>query len=115
MKEELIGGLKNAIERGEPLEKAIQSFINSGYNATEVRAAAAELKKPGVTSILHPEESEGKEEEKEEKPKEEVKKLPAGKEPEPKKRDMGKTILIIGLILVALGSIGAILAIILLK
>ncbi len=40
MKDEILGGLKNALERGDSLEKAAQSFINAGYNPAEVRATA---------------------------------------------------------------------------
>jgi uncharacterized membrane protein YukC len=43
MREEILSGLKNAIERGTPLEKAVKSFINAGYNPAEVRAAADNL------------------------------------------------------------------------
>ncbi len=50
-KEELVGGLKNAIERGSSLEKAIQSFIGAGYNPNEVRAAAQDIG-GGVTAIV---------------------------------------------------------------
>ena len=39
-KEELITGLKNAIVRGESLEKAIQSLLSAGYNSQEVHEAA---------------------------------------------------------------------------
>jgi len=57
-KEEVIGGLKNAIERGEPMEKAIQSFINSGYNPDEVREAARSLSAGGATAIIQPQKKE---------------------------------------------------------
>ena len=40
---ELIGGLKNATERGETLMKAQQSFINAGYSKEEVIAAARKV------------------------------------------------------------------------
>ncbi|MEA3248321.1 MAG: hypothetical protein U9Q73_01305 [Nanoarchaeota archaeon] len=42
---ELVGGLKNAFERGESFIKAKQSFINAGYQPSEVEAAARELRK----------------------------------------------------------------------
>ena len=42
-KEEILAGLKQAIERGESLEQAKQSFINAGYNTREVEEAAASL------------------------------------------------------------------------
>lgn len=41
--EEIIGGLRNAIERGASLEQAVQSFINAGYNPIEVKQAAQSL------------------------------------------------------------------------
>jgi len=50
-KEEIVGGFKNAIERGSSLEDAIQSFIGAGYNPKEVRAAAQDVGK-GVTAIV---------------------------------------------------------------
>ncbi|MFH1291265.1 MAG: hypothetical protein ABIH79_01785 [archaeon] len=42
---ELVGGLKNAFERGESFAKAKQSFINAGYKSSEVEAAAQEMRK----------------------------------------------------------------------
>ncbi len=41
---ELTGGLKNALERGETLEDAIQSLKNAGYNSAEVIEASKKLK-----------------------------------------------------------------------
>lgn len=41
MKEELIGGMRNALERGETIEQAIQTFMNAGYSPNEVREAAS--------------------------------------------------------------------------
>ena len=43
--QELVGGLKNAFERGESFAKAKQSFINAGYNSSEVGAAAQEMRR----------------------------------------------------------------------
>lgn len=43
MKEELLTGLKNAIERGQSLEKAIQTLISAGYNSSEVHEAAESI------------------------------------------------------------------------
>lgn len=40
MRDEISAGLKNALERGESLDKAVQTFINSGYNPVEVKEAA---------------------------------------------------------------------------
>lgn len=40
---ELIGGLKNALERGENLEIAKKSFVNAGYKNEEVEKAAAKV------------------------------------------------------------------------
>ena len=41
---ELTGGLKNALERGETLEEAIQSLKNAGYNEGVVIEASKKLK-----------------------------------------------------------------------
>ena len=54
MKEDIpgiIGGIKNALERGSSIEKAKESFITAGYDAADVEEAAktlapAEEKKP---------------------------------------------------------------------
>lgn len=50
---EIIGGLRNALERGESIQKAVQSFISAGYNPILVQEAANELS-TGVTSIINP-------------------------------------------------------------
>lgn len=46
--EKLIGGLKNALDRGETLAKAKQSFINAGYKPEDVAMAAQKM--PTITS-----------------------------------------------------------------
>ena len=53
--EELAGGLKNALERGETILKAKQSFLNSGYGTQEIQNAiqkihpiSAQIKKPTI-------------------------------------------------------------------
>ncbi len=43
MREDLVGGLRNALERGVPIEAAIQSFVTAGYKDTDVREAARDL------------------------------------------------------------------------
>ncbi len=52
MKEEIIGGIRNALERGESIENAMQTFINAGYSAIEVRGAAGMLA-PSATGVLY--------------------------------------------------------------
>lgn len=52
MKEEIIGGLRNALERGETIEKAMQSFMSAGYSAAEVREAAGMIN-PSAASLLY--------------------------------------------------------------
>lgn len=44
-KEELIAGLKNALDRGQSLDSAVQSFILAGYTEIEVHDAASALQK----------------------------------------------------------------------
>ena len=48
--QELVGGLRNAFERGESFAKAKQSFINAGYKPSEVMIAAQEMRK-SISSI----------------------------------------------------------------
>lgn len=43
--QELVGGLRNAFERGESFIKAKQSLINAGYNPAEVELAAQEMRR----------------------------------------------------------------------
>ena len=40
MREDILGGLKNALERGENINKAIASLISAGYSEKEVKEAA---------------------------------------------------------------------------
>ena len=39
---ELTGGIRNALERGENIQKIKQSFVNAGYKPAEVEAASRE-------------------------------------------------------------------------
>jgi hypothetical protein len=48
--EEIIGGLKNALDRGETFEKAKQSFINSGYKPEEIELAIQKV--PQISSRI---------------------------------------------------------------
>lgn len=43
MREDIYGGLKNALERGASVEQAIRSLINAGYNDIDVRNTAKYL------------------------------------------------------------------------
>lgn len=53
MNEEIIAGIKNALERGESLDEAMQSFINSGYKSVEVREAVNSLT-GSATPLMNP-------------------------------------------------------------
>ena len=48
--QEIAGGLKNALDRGENLAKAKQSFLNAGYKPEEVEAAVQKM--PAMTSTV---------------------------------------------------------------
>jgi len=52
-KEEIISGFKNAIERGESVEQAKQSFLNAGYPQQEVEQAAKAASQ-GASQFLQP-------------------------------------------------------------
>jgi len=43
--QELIGGLRNALERGEDIEKAKKSFISAGYKKNKVDTLTQEMSK----------------------------------------------------------------------
>jgi uncharacterized membrane protein len=53
-KEEIKAGIQNAINRGDSLQKAMQSFVNAGYNIEEVKKAAQEVNM-GITQHVAPE------------------------------------------------------------
>jgi hypothetical protein len=53
-KEELVQGLRNAIERGSSLQSAVQSFINAGYNSAEVNEAARMVNLGAINRISQP-------------------------------------------------------------
>jgi hypothetical protein len=44
VRQDLIAAIRNALERGESIEEAKSSLLNSGYNRDEVFLAAEELK-----------------------------------------------------------------------
>ena len=48
--DEIIGGLRNALDRGEPMDKVKQSFINAGYKLEEVESAIQKV--PQISSRL---------------------------------------------------------------
>ena len=46
IKEEILGGLRVALAKGEPLRKAMMSFYNSGYAKKDIEEAARALYSP---------------------------------------------------------------------
>ena len=66
MNEEIQAGLKNALDRGENIDKAIRSFVNAGYNASEVQEAAASLSEGALSATTQrPENNQPKDKPKE--------------------------------------------------
>lgn len=53
-KEELVEGIRQAISRGDSLEKAMMSFFNSGYAKHDIEEAAAAAQYPGISSGISP-------------------------------------------------------------
>lgn len=53
MRQDIYGGLKNAIERGATQEQAIKSFVSAGYKESDVRDAARALEQ-GVLTMMQP-------------------------------------------------------------
>jgi hypothetical protein len=54
MREEIIGGIRNAMERGASMDDAIQSFINAGYNLNDVEEVKNYLLESGATTMIYP-------------------------------------------------------------
>jgi hypothetical protein len=50
---DIIGGLKIALQRGESLQTAMQSFYNAGYSKEDIEEAARVLKQEGFTPEVH--------------------------------------------------------------
>ena len=53
MRDDIVGGLRNALDRGETLEQATQTFVNAGYNSTEVQEAAKYATGGTLSSLIH--------------------------------------------------------------
>ncbi len=47
---EILGGLRHALNRGESLEKAMISFYNAGYKKEEIEEAARFIQQEGVST-----------------------------------------------------------------
>ena len=45
--DDIVGGLKSGLERGEPLQQVMMSFLNAGYNKSEIEEAARSLMSEG--------------------------------------------------------------------
>ena len=52
VRDDLIGGLKIALSRGESLQRAMQSFFNAGYKKEEIEEAARTLKQEGFNPLI---------------------------------------------------------------
>jgi|WetSurMetagenome_2_1015567.scaffolds.fasta_scaffold249325_2 hypothetical protein len=51
---DLVGGLRSALERGEPLKKAMVSLFNAGYKREEIEDAARNLDSAPVMGVVQP-------------------------------------------------------------
>ena len=115
MNEEIAAGIKGAMERGYPLNVALQSFINAGYNPQEVLAAGRILSAGSVTSVAYPSLSQKKEEKPEDRTS--LPSLPKlNSQIEQKQPDKNKRLVIIAIIstlAVFLGALGYLLFILL--
>jgi hypothetical protein len=52
VREDILGGLKNALERGDTLQEAKDSFISAGYSKADVEEAAASLEKVQINKKI---------------------------------------------------------------
>jgi len=53
LNDDIVGGLKSALERGATLKQAMMSLFNSGYKREEIEEAARSLNVPAFPSV-HP-------------------------------------------------------------
>jgi len=105
--EELKSGLQNALERGESLQSAAQSFVNAGYNKKDVDVAARNLSQNNQQTSQPPQQINSSPQNLPNLPNlpQETQSKPLGKTP-PKKQ-AGKLFLIILIIIAVLIVIGA--------
>jgi hypothetical protein len=54
MNDEILGGLKSALERGESLKRAMLTFFNAGYKREEIEEAARNLNAQDVQPTVIP-------------------------------------------------------------
>ena len=128
MNEDILGGLKSGLERGEPLHKVMMSLYNAGYKKDEIEEAAHSLSSSPVMESAPDMEEKGNEKNSkktEEKPKK-MAFAPLVKKPEKnmqKASDYGKTkpdskknkIMIILMIALAVVFVGVLLLFLLTK
>ncbi len=50
VREDILGGLKAALERGHSLQSAVETFLNAGYDPREINEALAVLHSSGMVS-----------------------------------------------------------------
>jgi len=53
LKEELVEGIREAMSRGEPIEKAMMSFYNSGYAKQDIEEAASAVQYSGSQQPIY--------------------------------------------------------------
>lgn len=107
--EEIIGGLRNALERGEVLAKAKQSFINAGYTPEEVESAVRKTPADSLQTIPKVDQNiltEGRPLSVQKEQFQQVQPLPTTNLPE-QKRGISKKLVIILVIISALILLGA--------
>jgi len=56
--EDLIAGLRNAIERGSTIDAAKASFLAAGYKKEEIEDAASEIEKIAIPEIKESQENQ---------------------------------------------------------
>ena len=103
MREEILAGIKNAMDRGSTLEQAMQSFINAGYNPAEVHAVGKEFS-TGASGIIYQKPEPAEEDKKETKP---LPKIDNRGQTETKKKG-GKKLVVISIVLALLIFLSAI-------
>lgn len=51
VREEIVAGLRNAVERGQTIQQAMQSMINAGYQLNEIQEASGYVNMGAIGSM----------------------------------------------------------------
>ena len=120
MRDDIYGGLKNALERGASVQQAIESFVRAGYNRKDVMDAANQITGNSSESLIPQQAIQGQTQTQPQKtldPTQQIPKRPINQQYQPltaeqgqklvKHYSKGKIILLIIILLILIGGLTA--------